>query len=217
MSLLQRLPEWVPWAYAAAVAACAGVVVYRWLVARWKYGDRLALAAEPRCAACGYIIAPGSSVICPECGGDLREVGLVTATTRPVRSAGPWYLLAFLAALPIGLAAAPAVRRVWPFGWRYHAVWWVDVRLGAPDVMDRNHHRLMVSATGEGRYFGRRAAQLAVTDQPPGRFKTRGRERMKSPAQLTWLRLADDGGAAGDAPYSRALLEEFVAHVAPAL
>jgi len=36
----------------------------------------------PSCGACGYAVAGLESLKCPECGADLREVGIVTPSTR---------------------------------------------------------------------------------------------------------------------------------------
>lgn len=40
-------------------------------------------ADDPRCGKCGYCVRGVPSFTCPECGSDLRAVGIVTATTHP--------------------------------------------------------------------------------------------------------------------------------------
>lgn len=38
-----------------------------------------ATPADPQCGKCGYIVRGVPSLRCPECGADLREVGIVAA------------------------------------------------------------------------------------------------------------------------------------------
>lgn len=38
---------------------------------------------DPRCGKCGYCVRGVPSFTCPECGSDLRAVGIVTRTTHP--------------------------------------------------------------------------------------------------------------------------------------
>src|SRR5687768_7245870 len=45
---------------------------------------------EPRCGRCGYIVRGIPTFVCPECGSDVREVGITTGKT----SHSPW--IAFL-------------------------------------------------------------------------------------------------------------------------
>ena len=44
--------------------------------------DRPAKVTEPACGSCGYSVQGLPSFTCPECGADLREVGIVTSSTR---------------------------------------------------------------------------------------------------------------------------------------
>ena len=37
----------------------------------------------PKCGQCGYIVRGVAGVHCPECGADLREVGIVTGKSGP--------------------------------------------------------------------------------------------------------------------------------------
>src|SRR4051812_8979326 len=46
------------------------------------------------CGQCGYSVRGALTFTCPECGSDLREVGIVADRRKPWKSAGP-----FLAAL----------------------------------------------------------------------------------------------------------------------
>ncbi len=61
------------------VLAAAGVLV-------WK--RRQAPRREPSCGKCGYLVKGLPTFTCPECGSDLREVGIVTQETRRPMSAG---------------------------------------------------------------------------------------------------------------------------------
>ena len=45
--------------------------------------------AEPACGACGYSVRGLSTMICPECGSDLREVGIVPPAKSPAKDRKP--------------------------------------------------------------------------------------------------------------------------------
>lgn len=76
-----------------------------------------ALSPEPRCGQCGYCVLGIEGPICPECGSDLREVGVVTGPShRPISlfmQLALWTLL-----LPMGaiLLTAFLLRTIVPFG-----------------------------------------------------------------------------------------------------
>ena len=55
-------------------------------------------SGEPRCGQCGYLSKGAASFTCPECGSDLREVGIVRRDRRR----------AFVVATCAGLAVAGA-------------------------------------------------------------------------------------------------------------
>ncbi len=90
-------------ALAAAVAfvVTAGVLLRRGAV------------AEPACGRCRYPVAGLPSFVCPECGSDLRTVGILTDQLRrrlPRRSrAGLWTLLIPVPALIISVALGELV------------------------------------------------------------------------------------------------------------
>jgi hypothetical protein len=81
--------------------ALIGAFVATLLFARPK-GARL----DPSCGKCGYLVRGLSTFICPECGSDLREVGIVSAPSAgrgPLRSNLPAkLLLAIVIYAPIG-------------------------------------------------------------------------------------------------------------------
>lgn len=71
---------------------------------------------EPRCGQCGYVVRGIMSLTCPECGGDLREVGIDTGKTyRPT-----WAAVAGLAVLwsilfwPVAMMANDMLRQALP-------------------------------------------------------------------------------------------------------
>ena len=55
-------------------------------------------SGEPRCGQCGYLSRGAASFTCPECGSDLRHVGIVRRDSRR----------AFVIATCAGLAVAGA-------------------------------------------------------------------------------------------------------------
>ena len=67
----------------------------------------------PSCGACGYCVIGLEGMICPECGKDLREVGILTpGTAKPMSRGGRllvWTLIAPLPALLIAQALANIV------------------------------------------------------------------------------------------------------------
>jgi hypothetical protein len=80
-----------------AVLAIIGAVV--WLLVRRPRGGDPSLMA---CGACGYSVRGVQTTACPECGADLREVGIV----RPRASGGSaawWVVLAVSVVLALFL------------------------------------------------------------------------------------------------------------------
>jgi hypothetical protein len=73
-------------------------------------------SADPVCGKCGYCVRGIEGLTCPECGSDLREVGILTSRHR--RPATPWvYFALWTLALPIGaiLVSVLLMRTVIPF------------------------------------------------------------------------------------------------------
>jgi len=68
-----------------ALVVLAGLVLLA--ITWWKRGRGRGPVAEPSCGKCGYAVRGLTSLNCPECGSDLREVGIVTPHTA--RGAGP--------------------------------------------------------------------------------------------------------------------------------
>jgi hypothetical protein len=78
----------------------AGVMLIFWR----RRGVRV---TEPSCGKCRYIVHGLEGFICPECGSDLREVGILRPDTRAPLSRGKRTLLWFaVAPLPTFLLAA---------------------------------------------------------------------------------------------------------------
>ena len=62
--------------------------------------DKAVLASEPTCGNCGYCVRGIAGLICPECGSDLREVGIISPGRR--RYIGPAKrMLIWTIALPL--------------------------------------------------------------------------------------------------------------------
>src|SRR5437588_12839068 len=77
-------------------------------------------ATEPRCGRCGYNVTGLPGTICPECGSDLREVGIIWPGARKslprwVRAFG-WSVFVLLAVLlpleGIGAMIAPRLPQI---------------------------------------------------------------------------------------------------------
>jgi hypothetical protein len=61
---------------------------------------------EPSCGACGYCVRGLESLVCPECGGDLREVGILTpGTAKPLSRKMRVFVWTLFAPLPAFLLA----------------------------------------------------------------------------------------------------------------
>src|SRR5918993_4809070 len=72
------------------------IVVFLFARVLW----RRKAVTQPACGNCGYFVRGITSFTCPECGKDLREVGIVTPTTHaagwstdPLLRAALWTLL----------------------------------------------------------------------------------------------------------------------------
>lgn len=76
-----------------------------------------ALSPEPRCGQCGYCVRGIEGLICPECGSDLREVGIVTGRSRwPIPLWAQLALWSFLLLTGAILLTVFLLRTVVPFG-----------------------------------------------------------------------------------------------------
>jgi hypothetical protein len=87
-----------------------GLIVARGVRRPAATATAAASADEPTCGRCGYIVRGINGLICPECGGDLREVGIVAPGLRkplgvPTRLA-IWTAVAAPPALVFGAVAA---------------------------------------------------------------------------------------------------------------
>lgn len=192
------------------MGGCAAVIFFRWLAWRWKYRDRRALAAEPRCGGCGYIIARGGSVVCSECGGDVREVGIVTPATRFGRSSRAWYVLVALLAAPVGVAVARVVEERQPFGWEFSLSRWVYI-----DETPMGLHRFVVQASGTGRYFERRPEHIMVYEQPRSTAHP-GLGLVIAVPGMTYRPFVGAGDTVRPGvPFTRGALEEMIQAAAP--
>lgn len=98
----------VPYVNPAAQAIAIGIAItvaylalpglLLWLL--WKFGRRSGGDGEPRCGRCGYLARGLSELNCPECGADLREVGITRSVpTRLWWRVTLWTVGCFAAAL----------------------------------------------------------------------------------------------------------------------
>lgn len=87
-----------PLIFLALLLACVAGLIILWIRVL-----RMPKAAGPSCGKCGYLVQGMSTFQCPECGSDLRQVGIDTAkqrgTLRPWAFALGWSLLYPLPAL----------------------------------------------------------------------------------------------------------------------
>lgn len=82
----------------------AGVLALRVLVRP----RATAKPAQPCCAACGYLVRGLPTFICPECGMDLREVGIRTPQMH--RTMGPWgWVVVWSILLPLAALIISAI------------------------------------------------------------------------------------------------------------
>src|SRR5262249_12166035 len=66
------------------IVLLAGVVGTIIIVLARRARSRVAVVTEPVCGKCGYCVIGLTTMTCPECGSDLRMVGIITpGQTRP--------------------------------------------------------------------------------------------------------------------------------------
>jgi hypothetical protein len=89
-------------------AAILGLPAIPPAVVLWRALRHRPAQPEPQCGKCGYTVRGISSMTCPECGSNLREVGVVTAPLRNVRVFKPlrWSIGWLVAVIPLALAAS---------------------------------------------------------------------------------------------------------------
>jgi hypothetical protein len=148
--------------YFAAIAACVLVLGLRFSINWLRHNrQRHDLDREPRCATCGYILAKGTSTICPECGSDVREHGLITSRARPRVGILPLYIILALISLPAAIQIGSVLAHRQPFfGWRYHVEQMVSV--SRDDGTLFGPPRYAVQSEGSGRYFARQPGYVWV-------------------------------------------------------
>jgi hypothetical protein len=152
------------------------VITLLWAMARrvllvWDF-DEAGDAVGPRCGKCGYSVLGLPTTTCPECGSDLREVGIVTPgipqRLRPGARLAIWTLVLCMAAVPL-TALLLGTLPVWRDYQMQRVVFVQDKKLNA-----------IVRVTGSSQGFGRGG----YADAPP-------------PPRSVTLR-EDHGGASSD-------------------
>ncbi len=122
------------------------------------------------CHSCGYAMVAGSSVICPECGCDVRKSGLITDAAKIPWKRLPMVTLAAVLAIPVAMLCAPTAAQWQPFGWHFKVeAWWYlpDSSADHIDIMTT------VRATGYGRFFCALWMPLHTTQARRMRFMRR--------------------------------------------
>jgi hypothetical protein len=161
---------------------------------------------EPECGRCGYVIHPGSRKVCPECGSDFAEVGVVTPATAP-----PGYPFLVLWLLGVGATlfawwAGPQVAARTPWGWNFHAAHLIETSR-MRWVPSMHEGAFAVNAKGLGRWWDVHVRELTVSYKVP---------------DGPWMTLdVEDGGAVcrirsqprtiGPLPLDREVVEQFIA------
>ena len=117
--------------FVVGVAIALGVAVALRVQSAWQLhraaggdsGGGDDAANEPRCRQCGYIVAPRARRICPECGGDLRAVGVFARRVRrrPDDPVG-WIVGTGVLLAPFAIIAAYMVDDYLPAVFRRYAV-----------------------------------------------------------------------------------------------
>jgi hypothetical protein len=101
----------------SAIATAAGAALLALLATHRRAAIDPDAAREPRCGQCGYIVRGLQGMTCPECGGDLREVGIVAPGVAPVLGRGKriliWTLAAPLPAIILYAMLSPFVIPQW--------------------------------------------------------------------------------------------------------
>jgi hypothetical protein len=153
----------------AAVAA-AGFVVAR--------GVRRPAATDPEhptCGQCGYIVHGIEGFTCPECGGDLREVGIIPpGGRRPMGTAARlaiWTGLALPAGIFLGTILAPRVAPLDLIATRRRVVFIQSPAISqAIHVAQHGRRRVL----GRPRVYGQTPVpmQTMILDLRPGRSDT---------------------------------------------
>ena len=119
-----------------------------------------ARVTDPSCGSCGYCVRGLERLTCPECGGDLREVGIVTpGAARPMGRGAKlalWTALSIAPALIFAQALAP---RITPYNATATRNRTIFVR--APAV----NCTIQVMQTGTKRMIGRPAFNTPVAPQ----------------------------------------------------
>ena len=88
----------------AAVAGWPVLLVF--LTREWRRRRGME-GRGPHCGSCGYSTHGLAGLTCPECGSDLREVGIVVP--RAVGNLSGWMLAAILGTLLVCILAATVV------------------------------------------------------------------------------------------------------------
>lgn len=102
------------WLWLALLATMVGVFL-AWIAASARRPLRTKRPALPSCGQCGYIVRGIGSLNCPECGADLREVGIVVERPRNRRFRLVQFLVLWTLVMPLpAICISAVVAAAWP-------------------------------------------------------------------------------------------------------
>jgi hypothetical protein len=148
--------------------------------------------AEPHCGRCDYPVRGLPTFACPECGNDLRKVGIVAPGVRPRATKGQrignWTILFVIAVIPLWMLADNLLR-------------WRDTTISTTLRSLSGGYEVMFSATetGYGGPLSRRDVELELDLPPPSdgtmrvnsslqySHSTGGGSRLTEPVIEAWL------------------------------
>ncbi len=162
----------------------AGVVVAILLFRRRRLGEQ-----EPVCGKCGYLVKGLTTFTCPECGSDLREVGIVTSGMRtplsPLARAIIWTIVLPLPALLLSgliVVLVPPIHKV------------TETRAYKPS--SGAYPEITLTSTGKGPQYGSVPVQrltFQLKPNPGTASPANAGELIVDPANLGYQYLRRDG------------------------
>lgn len=106
------------------------------------------LGAEPHCRNCGYIVHHGANRVCPECGRDLRAVGVCSASIPTPLSIAPAALLMGLFLALLAIFAAVSLAKTFPLIGRYQIITGLSA-IENPQTSEHSKHSVTLRSSGE--------------------------------------------------------------------
>ena len=160
------------------------IAVGVWVVAVARRARRARPSEGPACGACGYSVVGLTSMTCPECGGDLRSVGIVTPHAKG--QAASWIASAALFSVLLALVAAvvtPTLFSVMPLRRSYEK----NLRLLSPASGAYREVTLRLRDQTWSTDRGLLPVQIELVPNPPTTAPASASPAPSPPARL-WLR-----------------------------